>query len=215
MSIRLIIADDHRIVRDGLRALLARQPDVEVVAECGTGREAVRLAKEHQPEAVIMDVGMPDVAGPEATAEIRAALPSTKVVALSMHTDKQFVLGMFQAGASAYLLKESAFEELARAIRLVVANEVYVSGGILTTVVNEAVQRATGVQSVPRPLLTPREQEVLKLLGGGCSTKATAAQLGISVQTVSAHRARILEKLNLHSAAELIRYAIQEGLVPL
>jgi len=215
MSIRLILADDHKIVREGVRALLSRQADMEVIAECSTGREAIRLASEARPEAVVMDVDMPDMDGIQATTEIKAATPSVKVIGLSMHAAKRFVIRMFQAGASAYVLKESAFDELARAIRLVAANEVYVSRGVLTTMLDDAIRRVAQAGPSPKPLLTEREREVLKLLAEGGSTKAVAAQLGISVQTVSTHRTRILAKLGIQSTAGLVRYAIQEGIVGL
>ena len=211
----IVITDDHRIVRDGLRALLARQADMEVVGESNNARDAVRLAVELKPDAIVMDVDMPGMSGITATAEIRAAVPSVKIIGLSMHADKRFIVGMFEAGASAYLLKESACEELARAIRLVTANEVFVSNGILTTMLDEAVRRAVQLPRAPEQQLTTREREVLRLLAEGCSTKAAAARLGIAVQTVSAHRARIMEKLGLHSVADLIRYAIHEGVVAL
>ena len=213
MSIGILLADDHKIVREGLRALLTRHPDMKVVAECGTGREAVRLALELKPDAVVMDVSMPDMDGIEAVAQIKAALPSVKVVGLSMHSDRHFVVRMLHAGASAYLLKESAFDDLARAIRLVVANDIYVSSGVLTTILDDFVRRVAPEEG--KPLLTEREQEVLRLLADGHSTKAAAARLGISVQTVSAHRTHIMNKLGFQSTADLVKYAIAEGIVDL
>jgi len=182
VSIGILLADDHKIVREGLRALLTRHPDMKVVAECGTGREAVRLALELKPDAVVMDV-------------------------------RRFVVRMLRAGASAYLLKESAFDDLARAIRLVVANDIYVSSGVLTTILDDFVRRVAPEEG--KPLLTEREQEVLRLLADGHSTKAAAARLGISVQTVSAHRTHIMNKLGFQSTADLVKYAIAEGIVDL
>ena len=214
MSITLVVADDHKIMRDGLRFLLEREADMEVVAECGTGRESARLAADLRPDVAVLDVAMPDMDGIDAATEIRLTAPSVKIIGLSMYAEKRFVVRMLRAGASAYLLKEGAFNELARAIRLVTANEVYVSNGLLSTVLDDVI-RGLPQARPSKPVLTDREHEVLGLLAEGLSTKAVAARLGITVQTVSTHRVHAMNKLGLYSTADLVRYAIQEGVVAL
>jgi two-component system response regulator NreC len=208
MSIRVLLADDHKIVRQGLRSLLEKQHGMEVIAEAEDGRTAVQLARKLSPDVVVMDIAMPDLNGIGATRQIIAEAPGVKVVALSMHSDKRFVTRMLRAGASGYLLKDCAFEELARAISAVVANQIYLSLGIAGVVVEDYVRHVpeTG------PSLTPRECEVLQLLAEGSSTKEIAARLHVSVKTVETHRRHIMEKLDIHTIAELTKYAIREGL---
>jgi len=214
MSIRILLADDHKIVREGLRALLEKQPGMEVIAEAEDGRTTVRLARELSPDVVIMDVAMPDLNGIGATDQIIAEAPDVKVVALSMHSDRRFVMEMFKAGASGYLLKDCAFEELARAVRAVAAGQTYLSPGIAGVVIKDYVRRLSETNSA-FSILTSREHEVLQLLAEGKSTKQIASRLHVSVKTVETHRRHIMEKLDIHSVAELTKYAIREGLTPL
>ena len=214
MSIRILLADDHKIMRDGLRSLLEKQSDMEVVAEAENGRTTVQLAQKLLPDVVIMDIAMPDLNGIEATRQIIASAPSVKVLALSMHSNRAFVTGMLSAGASGYLLKDSAFEELARAIRVIVMNQTYLGLGITEAVVKDYVRHlsATG-PSVPH--LSPKEREVLQLLAEGMTTKQIASRLYVSVKTIETHRQKIMEKLDIHSIAKLTKYAIREGLTHL
>jgi len=209
------LADDHRIMRDGLRGLINSQPGMEVIGEAADGRTTVELARTLAPDVVIMDIGMPDLNGIEATRQIVAQVPTVKVIALSMHSDGRFVHGMLSAGASGYLLKDCAFEELARAIQAVAANRVYLSPGIAGLVVKEYVGRLPAATLPATASLTGREREVLQLLAEGWSTKDMAAHLHLSVKTVETHRQQIMNRLGLYSVAELTKYAIAEGLTSL
>ena len=215
MSTRVLIADDHKIVREGLKALIDKQESMQVVAEADNGLEAVRLARKLQPDVVIMDLGMPQMNGIEATREVTAHEPGIKVIALSMHSDKRFVLQMIKAGASGYVLKDSAFEELITAIKTVVSNQSYLSPKITDVVIKDYVQTLSKGDVSAFSVLTAREREVLQLLAEGRSTKEIAASLSVSVKTVETHRQQIMSKLNIHSVAELIKYAIREGLTSL
>ncbi len=210
--IRLVLVDDHTIVRDGLRFLLEKEPDMEVVGEGCTGQDAVKLAAELAPDAVVMDVSMPEMDGIDAAVQVRSHAPSVKVIALSMQTERRFLVQMLQAGASAYVLKDAAFDELARAIRLATANDVYVSNGVLVTMLSDLLREAAPTAE-EGPSLTEREREVFRLLAEGYSTKGVASRLGISVQTVSTHRVHLMAKLGLESTADLVRRAIQEGVI--
>lgn len=215
MSIRIVLADDHHIVRDGLRSLLEEQGDMEVIAEAENGRDAVALAAELRPDVVVMDVGMPDLNGMEATRQVLERARGTRVVALSMHSDRRFVAGMLEAGASGYVIKDAAFEELARAIRAAVDGRTFLCPAVAGVVVEDYLNRRAADEPTPARPLTPREREVLQLLAEGSATKQIAARLGVSVKTVETHRSHIMAKLNIHSVAELTRYAIREGLTSL
>jgi DNA-binding NarL/FixJ family response regulator len=215
MSVRIILAEDHRITREGLVNLLQERPDMEVVGEAENGREAVRLARELSPDLVIMDVTMPDLNGIDATRIITSGSNNTKVIALSMYSDKQFVQGMMQAGASGYLLKDCAFEELVSAIQAVIQGDTYLSPGIAGIVVQDYLNKLTTDRSSADTVLTNREREVLQLIAEGNSTKEIAARLTVSVKTVETHRRQIMEKLGIFSIAELTKYAIREGLTSL
>jgi len=215
MGIRIIIADDHKIVRDGLRALLEKQPGMVVAAEGENGRMTVKLARELSPDVVIMDIGMPDLNGIDATRQIVAENPGIRVVALSMHSDKRFVAEMFKAGACAYLLKDCAFEELAHAVRVVIAGRVYLSPEIAGPVMEDYVHRLSAAGSSGFTVLTAREREVLQLLAEGNATRQIAALLHVSVKTVETHRQQIMNKLGINNVADLIKYAIREGLTSL
>jgi two-component system response regulator NreC len=215
MSIRILLADDHKITRQGLRSLLDKEFDMEVVAEAEQGRTAVRLVRELSPQVVIMDVTMPDLNGVEAARQIVSEFPDVKIIALSMHSDSLFVTEMLRSGASGYLLKDCAFEELARAIRTVVAGKTYLSPSISGVVVDDYLHRLSKAVLSGSEVLTDREREVLQLLAEGKSTKQIALKLHISVKTVETHRRQIMDKLDIHTVAELTKYAIRKGLTSL
>jgi DNA-binding NarL/FixJ family response regulator len=215
MSIKVLVADDHKIVRDGLRTLLGKHPDIEVIAEAEDGRTTVQLAGKLWPEVVIMDIAMPGLNGIEATRQIITERPDIKVVALSMHSDRRFVSEMLKAGASAYLLKDCAFEELVTAIRTVVAGKIYLSPGIAGIVIENYIRNTPKPESSVFSLLSDREREVLQLLAEGRTTKEIASRLNVSNKTIETHRMNIMTKLNIHSVAELTKYAIREGLTSL
>jgi DNA-binding NarL/FixJ family response regulator len=217
MSIRILIADDHAVVRQGLCSLLGQEPGMTVVGEVADGRSAVRLSTELTPDVVIMDITMPDMNGIEATHQIKTTSPGIKVVALSIHSDRRMVARMLAAGASAYLTKDSPFEELTRALRTVIGNQTYLSPPIADTVTKEYVRRLLkeDESSSPAPDLSEREREVLQLLAEGNSTKQVASELHVSDKTVETHRRQIMRKLNLHSLAKLTKFAIREGLTSL
>ncbi len=215
MITKVLIADDHQIVRQGLRNLLEKEPDLKVVAEAEDGRSTVRLARELQPGVIIMDVAMPDMNGIEATRQIVSELPRVKVIALSMYADRRFVVNMLKAGASGYLLKDCAFEELNRAIRAVLAHKTYLSPGVSDILVKDYMTGGSTQETSVFSVLTPREREVLQLMSEGRSTNQIAESLHVSVKTIETHRQQVMHKLNTHSVAELTKYAIREGLTTL
>jgi RNA polymerase sigma factor (sigma-70 family) len=235
---KVLLADDHRIVREGLKSLLQSQPDLEVIAEASDGRQAVEMARDLEPDVVVMDVAMPQLNGIEATRQLAGDDRGMKIVALSMHSDRRYVSEALKAGASGYVLKDGAFDELISAIRSVIADRVYLSPRVAGVVVDDYVRRlpARGGASAKSPAraesadadgaesararsafdtLTPREREVLQLMAEGYATKEVAHRLHVSVKTVETHRRQIMEKLDLHSVAELTKYAIREGLTTL
>ena len=215
MAIRVVIADDHRILREGLRSILEGEKDIEIVGEADNGRDTVKLVRKLEPEIVIMDVAMPDLNGVDATSQIKNAEVDCKVLALSMHGDGQYVRGMLQAGASGYILKDCAGEELATAIRTVLKGRVYVSPEVAGTIVGDYVQHLSGEVSATAPVLSSREREVLQLIAEGKSTAQIAELIHVSVKTVETHRKRLMDKLELRSVAELTKYAIREGITSL
>jgi DNA-binding NarL/FixJ family response regulator len=215
MAIRIILADDHKIIRQGLRSLVEQQPDMEVLAEAREGRTAVELTDELRPDVVIMDVAMPELNGVEATRTIVDQDRHLHVVALSMHKERQYVARMLEAGASGYLLKDCAFEELVNAIRTVVRGQTYLSPQITGTVVDDYVRNMPRDQLAVQQELTPREREVLQLMAEGQSTKEIARTLDVSVKTIETHRRNTMKKLEVDSVAELTKYAIREGLTTL
>lgn len=214
MSTTIMLADDHQLMRKGLRAMLEEQEGLRVVAEAENGRAAVRLARELKPDLVIMDVTMPDLNGIDATRQIRGDEPNTKVIALSMHPERQFVLEMLGASATGYLLKDSPLDELLAAIDTVMRGEVFLSPKVTGVLVDQCV----GGQAEPNAFcgtLSSREREVLQLLAEGKNAKEIGQLLHISSKTVEGHRRQIMDKLKLYSVAELTRYAIREGVTSL
>lgn len=213
MNIRLLLADDHAMMREGLKALLAKEPDISVVAEACNGKETVELARKAGAHVVVMDVAMPDLNGIEATRNLLKANANIKVVALSGHSNREYVREMLKAGAAAYVVKSRAYEELVRAIREVMKGKKFLSPDIARGVVDEYVGLSGSGSANPAfVVLTDREREVLQLIAEGRSTKDVADDLGVSVKTIETHRHNIMEKLELRSVAELTKYAIREGI---
>ena len=215
MGIRVLLVDDHNIVREGLRVLLNGKPGIEVVAEAENGRAALQLAREVMPDVVVMDVTMPDLNGIEATHRLMSEFPEIKVIALSMHSDHRLVSGMLAVGASGYLLKDCAFEELEKAIRTAVDNNIYLSPQITKTVINHHVRNPSPSKLSVFSLLTAREREVFQFLAEGKNTKQIAFDLGVSIKTIETHRHRLMKKLNVTSIADLTKLAIREGMTGL
>jgi DNA-binding NarL/FixJ family response regulator len=217
-TIRVLLADDHRLMREGLRHMLEREADFEVLPDAPEGRTAVRLAAELRPDVIVMDVTMPDLNGIEATRQIKASHPTMRVLGLSMHADRQFVTEMLAVGASGYLLKDCPANELATAIRAAAAGETYLSSKVAGLVLMGVPGGQNGdTHEAKRHYgsLTPREREILQLVADGGSSKEIAFRLGLSVKTVDTHRRQVMEKLQLYSVAELTHYAIREGLTAL
>jgi len=213
MDTRLLLADDHKLMREGLKALLAKEPGMTVVGEAEDGKSTVELAHKTGPHVVIMDVSMPDLNGIEAARQIVKANPRVKIVALSGHVNQHFVHEMFAAGASAYVLKQTACDELVRAIHDVMAGKKYLSAEVTRGVVDAYVELSQPMSKTPAfAVLTDREREVLQMIAEGKSTKEIGGALDVSVKTIETHRRNIMEKLNLHSVAELTKYAIREGI---
>jgi DNA-binding NarL/FixJ family response regulator len=215
VTCRILLADDHKIVRDGLKALIEKEMGMEVIAEADTGRKALQLSRKLKPDIVVMDITMPDLNGIDATRQIVGEMPGIKVVALSMHSQKQFVEGMLKAGVSGYLLKDGAFEELIDAVRTVMTGRLYLSPDITGIVVSEFLKYHKAAQDAEAEVLTLREREVLQLIAEGHTVKATAQALNISIKTVETHRSHIMKKLELYTVAELTKYAIRLGLTPI
>jgi len=212
--IRILLADDHTVVRKGLRLLLESVPEFRVIADASSGREAVALAEQHNPDVIVMDVAMPILNGIEAARQITAKLPQTAVVFLSMHGDESYVLRALKAGARAYLLKDSAEYDLIQAVKAVSEGKAFFSPVISKMLVEDYMRqmRERGVED-SYELLTTREREVMQLLAEGKNNKDVAAILNLSLYTVETHRSNIFQKLNLHSGAELILYAIRKGVI--
>ena len=207
-----MLVDDHEIMREGLRLILSRNEDVEVVGEAANGREAVALVAKTLPDVVVMDIGMPELNGVEATHEIKSAHPEVRVLALSAMSDRRYVVRILEAGASGYVVKSAAGDELVRAITAVANGRKFLSAEVADTVIDSYLGNVPKAGST-LSLLASREREVLQALAEGSSSKEIAQQLGISVRTVETHRSNIMGKLDLHSIAMLTKYAIREGLV--
>ena len=213
MSVNILLADDHQMMREGLVALLEREPGLKVVGQASDGRAAVRLARELNPHVVVMDVSMADLNGIDATRQILEENREVKVIALSMHAHRHFVKGMLQAGAAAYLLKHSASQELIKAIQLVMAGRVYLSPEVAGVLVEDI--KAPAADTSVFAVLTPREREVLQLFAEGKSPRQIAEALHLGLKTVEGYRRQLLDKLGFHSFAELVKYAVREGLTSL
>jgi DNA-binding NarL/FixJ family response regulator len=215
MKTKVLLVDDHRLFRQGLRLLLEGSNDVQIIGEADTGRSAVVLARNLVPDLVIMDIGMPDLNGMDATRHIIAANPDVKVIALTTHSDKRYVLEILDAGAKGYVLKADAADDLLRAIRVVRNGQMYLCPAVAGAVVDSR-KAPPGSEASPAPVaLAPREREVLQLLSEGHSSKEIAGRLSLSPRTVEGHRRRIMGKLHLHSIADLTKFAIREGLTTL
>ncbi|MGD0572624.1 MAG: response regulator transcription factor [Sedimentisphaerales bacterium] len=212
MSIKIILADDHAMLRHGLSKSFQNEKDMEVVAQAKDGRTTVELAKELSPNIVIMDIGMPDLNGIEATRQIIKENPKVKIIALSMHSSKNFIIEMFKAGAAGYLLKDCEFDELVNAIRLVMTNKTYISPAISDVVVDNYMRQPENARDSAFSILSQREREVLQLLTEGKATKQIAKRLHISAKTVEVHRLNLMNKLKIDNIAQLTKYAVQEGL---
>jgi len=212
-KIRILIADDHNIVREGVRMILDGQEDFEVVGEASTGRQAVEEARRLRPDVVVMDISMPDMNGIEATSKIRSELSDTQVMGLTMHEDESYVFELLKAGAAGYVLKRAASEDLVSAVRAAHQGEAFLYPTVAKMVVQDFLQRATPQEQATLDGLTAREREVLTLIAEGLTNQEIAGRLYISIKTVQTHRAHIMEKLNLHDRTELVRYAIRKGLI--
>lgn len=215
MSIRILLADDHQIFREGLRSLLGAQPDMTVVGEADNGRDAVQSVEELSPDVVVMDLRMPDLNGVEATRQIVGRCPGAKVVALSAEADPRLTAETLRAGAAGFVVKEGAFEELATAIRTVMRDKVHLSPAVAGSVVEGYVRGDGGLAPSAFDSLSGREREVLQLMAEGKATKQIAAALHVSVKTIETHRRNIMEKLRIDNVAELTKYAVREGLTTL
>lgn len=215
MTIKILLADDHQITREGLGLLIARQSDMEVVGHADDGRQAVALVAELNPDVVVMDVSMPNLNGMQATRQIVKEFPEVKIIALSMHSDQMFIIEMIKSGANGYLLKDCAFEELGRAIHDVVEGNIYLSPAISGAVIDDYLQNLTMDKTAKSHVLTDREREILQLIAEGVSTKKIALKLHISTKTVETHRRQIMNKLDIYSLPELTKYAVRKGLTSL
>jgi DNA-binding NarL/FixJ family response regulator len=212
MKTKILLVDDHKILRDGIRSLVKGYDDIEVIGEAPDGKTALQMVGELMPDLVVMDISMPDMNGIDATRKIRSEHPDIKVIALSMHHDKQFVSEIFRAGASGYLIKDSAFDELDHAIRVVMSGKTYINPQIASLVVESLVSQSSTPPPQSFSLLTERERQVLQRIAEGRSTKQIAFDLTVSSKTVESHRRQVMGKLNIRSVAELTKFAIREGL---
>ncbi len=215
MSTTILLADDHRIFRDGLRPLLTAQDDLTVVAEADNGLEALQLARELAPDVAVLDISMPGLNGIEVARRLTQEAPGVKTIILSMHSDRRFVLAALRAGARGYLLKDTGIEELLTAVRSVCVGQIHLCAAVSEQVVRDYISFATDDEGSVFALLSAREREVLQMLAEGLTTKEIASRLNLSAKTVESHRKSVMDKLEIRSIAELTRYAIREGLTPL
>lgn len=213
MSIRLLVVDDHAVVRSGLKMLLENEQDVEIIAEAASAAEAMEAALRLKPNVILMDIGLPDLSGIDATRQIKHSLPDTSIVALTIHEDEEYFFKMLEAGASGYVPKRAAPEELLTAIRAAATGEVYLYPSLAKLLVRDYLEGGRMSEERPASEITDREQEVLTYLAEGASNEEIADALVISPKTVARHRENIMRKLNLHSRAELVRYAIRKGII--
>jgi DNA-binding NarL/FixJ family response regulator len=215
MKVRILLADDHQIMREGLKALLGKHPSIEVAAEAENGIQTLEIARREKPDVIVMDIAMPDINGIEVTRQIKAELAEIKIIALSMHSDRRFVSEILKAGASAYVLKQAAFEDLEKAIKAVIANRTFLSADILDSVVSDYVNQLSSSEYDAYRQLSDRERQVLQLLAEGNSTKEIAYKLHVSVKTIESHRQNIMNKLGIRTLAGLTKFAVREGLTSL
>jgi DNA-binding NarL/FixJ family response regulator len=215
MKVKILLADDHRLFRDGLRTLLNKQADMEVVGETCDGPETIKAAQDKKPDVVLMDISMPNLNGIDATRRIRTDNSSGKVIILSMHSNQKFVIESLRAGAAGYMLKDCAIDELLIAIRHVASGQIYLARAIEETVIKDYLKLVASKPDSAFSALSAREREVLQLLARGLSTKEIAVEINVSIKTVETHRKQIMDKLGIHSIAQLTKYAIREGLTPL
>ena len=215
MKVRILLADDHRIMREGLKALLEKHSSMEVIAEAENGIQTLEIARREKPDVIIMDIAMPDINGIETTRQLKSEMTDIKIVALSMHSDRRFVTEILKAGASAYVLKQSAFEDLEKAIKTVMMNRTFLSADILETVVGDYVSQLSKSEYEAYRQLSNRERQVLQLIAEGNSTKEIAYKLHVSVKTIESHRQNIMAKLSIHNLAGLTKFAVREGLTSL
>jgi DNA-binding NarL/FixJ family response regulator len=215
MKLKILLADDHRLFRDGLRNLLDKQADMEVVGETSDGPQTVTTVLEKKPHVVLMDISMPNLNGIDTTRKIVGDNSLSKIIMLSMHSDQKFVIESLKAGATGYLLKDCAIDELTAAIRAVAAGQIYLAREIEKAVIKDYLKLAVSKPDSVFSTLSSREREVLQLLARGLSTKEMASELNVSIKTVETHRKQIMDKLGIHSIAQLTKYAIREGLTPL
>lgn len=212
MKIKILLVDDHKILRDGICSIVKGCPDMEVIGEAADGITALSLVEKLSPDVVIMDISMPDLNGIDATRRIITDHPKIKIIALSMHHEKQFVSEIFKAGASGYLLKDCAFDELEHAVRIVMDGKTYINPQIANLVIESLVNQPQATSQKIFTLLTDREREVLQHIAEGQSTKEIASKLNVSAKTIESHRRQVMSKLNMRNVAELTKYAIREGL---
>jgi len=212
-KLRILLADDHALIREGLKALINAQADMEVVGEAGDGLAAYKAAKELQPDLIIMDVSMPEMNGAKATERLKQELPDTKVLALTVHEDNGYLRQLMKAGASGYVLKRAAAEDLIHAIRAIAGGGVYIDPAMMSKVMAGSTRKRSLNDALNNNTLSERETEVLRLIALGYSNKEIAAQLEISIKTVETYKSRLMEKLDLHSRVDIVRYALQQGLM--
>jgi two-component system response regulator NreC len=215
MKVRILLADDHQIMREGLKALLGRRSSLEVIAEAENGIQALSIARKDRPDVIVMDIAMPDINGIEVTRQLKSELPDIKIIALSMHSDRRFVSEILKAGASAYVLKHAAFEDLEKAIKAVMTGRTFLSADILEAVVSDYVSQLSSSEYDAYRQLSDRERQVLQLLAEGNSTKEIAFKLHVSVKTIESHRQNIMNKLGIRTLAGLTKFAVREGLTSL